>query len=588
MMITTREEYYGALAIISNEDIVVIDTETHRVETWDERKLLGIAVWAPKAGEGYYFSVSHREHMQAKNFPVEPILEALQDVPNWVMHNRKFDDQVLRYAGIARLSYTYDTMLMAWLLDEHPPHDLDALALRHLGPESHKWSGELKKLMKEQKMTWEEIPSDIMGLYAIRDAKLEWELYEHLRPQFDEQLQEVLERELAFQKALTDLEFDGVSFDRALALQFAVQAQQRIDQILDELKFDPSKPSQLARKLFDQLHLIPVSYSGTPTKSFPNGRPLTAKVALATYRGKSPEVDRVVNLVLEYRTLVKAKSTWYEGWANLGPTGILHPSYSQHSDGIERKDEKFGTVTGRVTCSKPNMQQVPREGPVKGLLRARAGMDLLEFDYSQVEFRLAAVYAEDEEVLNKLRAGQDFHQLVADALSIERQHAKTINFAVLYGGKEPTLMRNLNITYGEATRLLNYFDEMLPAFAQIKERVTWAMKDKGWIRMWSGRRCHLKEAYKAKDAFNKLIQGGAADIMKETMIRLSNSGLPIMMVGQVHDSLWIEVPADNLPLHTSIREIMEWPESEFGIPFPVDMKILYKGEKLDHHSREAA
>jgi DNA polymerase I len=582
MIITTEEEYYAALAAIQQEQIVVIDTETHMTDIWDGRALLGVAVFCPQRGEGYYFSVGHRQHMRAKNFPVEPVLETLSGVPEWIMHNRKFDDQVLRYAGLKKFPpVIYDTMLMAWLLDESPPHGLKELYMKHIDPTGDMERGELKKLMKDHKMVWEDIPSDVMGLYAIKDVKMPWALYQFYKPEFEGELGEVLLRELTFQKVLTDIEFVGVRFDRDLALQFGAQAQERMNQILAQLQFDPGKPSQLANKLFGQLKLVPISFSGSPSKSFPSGRPLMNKAALTSYRNAPEEAKEVLNLVLEYRTLEKAKSTWYYGWSDLGPGGTLHPSYSQHSDGIERKDEKFGTVTGRLTCSKPNMQQVPRAGAVKGLLRAVPGCDLVEFDYSQAEFRLAAVYAEDEDVLAQLRAGIDFHSVVAEMLSIDRQSAKTINFAILYGGREPTLSRNLGISFEEANAVLKAYDEMLPGFSKIKQQVEWAFREKGWIRMWSGRRRHLKESYKAKDGFNSLIQGGVSDIVKETMIKLSQSGLPLTLVGQVHDSLWIEVPSDRQDVLPLIRSLMEWPGQEFGVPFPVDMKILYKGNPYE-------
>ena len=573
-VITTEEEFDKALVAIQNESIIAIDTETTKTEIWNDRSLMGVSVWCPSISEGFYFNCGHNSTIKAMSVDSSILFSILLRNQCWVFHNAKFDLQVLQRAGLAQLpEMFYDTMIMSWLVDEEPPHGLKELAVKLISPTANSEQKQVKKL--ERLVGWDNIPADIMGIYAIKDVELTWQLYEHFLPYFENkesetnEMHEVLLRELSFLLVLMDIERRGVRFDRDQAHQFAVAAQSRMRQIEKSLGFDPMKPSQLASKLFgpppDGLSLIPRSYSDKPSKSFPNGRPDTSESALSSYKGEGEEV---CSLVLEYRGLSKAKSTWYEGWSKLGPDGVLHPSYSQH-----------GTVTGRLSCSKPNMQQVPREAgdaPVKALLRASMGHDLVEFDYSQVEFRLAAVYSGDEELLERLRNGSDFHQATADMLRISRQSAKTVNFCILYGGGAGKLSQTLGIPFGDAKTFLANYKQTYPGFDRISEQVSFAMQAKGWIRYWSGRRRHMKRQWEMHKAFNSLIQGGAADIMKFTMLKLSDENLPIRIVGQVHDSLWIEVPSDQPALIPKIKEIMEWPGSEFGIPFPVDMKVLYK------------
>ena len=571
-IIKTEEEFEKALATISNERIIAVDTETTKTPTWHERSLMGVSVWCPSVSDGFYFDCGHNLRIKALPCRFDDLIPALQAVSAWVCHNAKFDLRILTGSGRIRPpDIVHDTMIMSWLVDEDPPHGLKELAVKLISLTANSEQKEVKKL--ERLVGWDNIPADLMGTYAIKDVELTWRLYEHFLPYFENtdepELAEVLQRELSFLRVLLDIERRGVHFDLNQAQIFAEASQLRMHQIQTELGFDPMKPTQLANKLFgpqpDGLSLIPRSFSDKPSKSFPNGRPDTSEAALLSYRGHG---EQVRSLVLEYRGLSKAKSTWYEGWPKLGPNGILHPNYSQH-----------GTVTGRLSCSGPNMQQVPREAgehPVKALLRASEGHDLVEFDYSQVEFRLAAVYSGDEELLERLREGADFHQATADMLRISRQSAKTVNFCILYGGGASKLALTLGIPFGDAKTFLTGYKQTYPGFDRITEQVEFAMRAKGWIRYWSGRRRHMKHQWEMHKAFNSLIQGGAAEIMKDTMLRLSKQDLPIKVVGQVHDSLWIEVPSDQPSLHAKIKEIMEWPESEFGIPFPVDMKILYK------------
>lgn len=566
----SKDELDELIEILQTESIIALDTETTMTPTWKNRKLMGISVWAPKADRGWYIPVGHQLSFGAKNVSEDDLLcfwEAVR-YKSIVFHNAKFDLQMLHRHGLPVGGITVqDTMIASWIFNENEPHGLKELAVKYLDPEANSEQKEVKAL--ERKIGWDRIPAEFMGKYAVKDVNLTWRLWEMYLPKLhaEPELAAALEKRIRFLKVLLEIELRGVRIDPVQARQFAASAQRRMNQIQRELGIDPAKPSQLARRLFGPPPggegLIPFAYSGSVSKSFPNGRPDMSEAALTRYKNK------ICDLVLEYRSYAKAKSTYYDAWVEaLGEDGRLHPSYNQH-----------GTRTGRLSCSGPNMQQIPRDmetTPVKALLRATNGYDLWEFDYSQVELRLAACYANERGMLDNFRNGIDVHQGVADTLGVSRHLGKTVNFLILYGGGSGKLAETAGIPFADAKGIIAEYHAAYPGFQAIAQQAEFTMKARGWVKYWTGRRRHMEQEWDAHKAFNSIIQGGAADIMIETMLRLRQSELPVYMVGQVHDSLWVEIPADQPNLRTEIKRIMEWPGEEFPIPFPVDEKCLYR------------
>ena len=572
--IKNEEELEEAIAIIRTESIIALDTETTKTPTWKGRRLMGVSIWAPQANRGWYLPVGHNLSLFAKNFEL-PVFERIWDFVKYksiVFHNAKFDLQVLYRAGFEDYpGAVSDTMIASWIFNENESHSLKDLGVKYVDPMANVREQELKKL--EKSVGWDNIPAELMGRYAVKDVELTWKLWEHYLPMLHEEreLAAAYQKRIEFLRVLMGIELRGVLIDRVQARQFAASAAKHMTQIQEELGIDPAKPSQLARKLFGPPPLgeglLPLSYSAAVSKSFPNGRPDTSEAALKTYR------NGVCGRVLEYRSYAKAKSTYYDAWVeSLGEDGRLHPSYNQH-----------GTRTGRLSCSGPNMQQIPRDmetTPVKSLLRATKGYDLWEFDYSQVELRLAAVYAQEPRMLQNFIDGADVHQSVAETLGVTRFLGKTINFLILYGGGSGKLAAVSGLTEREAKRILENYHSTYPGFRSISQEAEFTMRARGFVRLWSGRRRNLEHDWEAHKAFNGIIQGGAADIMVETMCRLDKADLPVNLVGQVHDSLWVEIPANPIAnrdsLINQIKEIMEWPGTEFPIPFPVDSKCLYR------------
>lgn len=594
MLIQTREEFLQARTTLLKADVIAVDTETNWTEDWDARELMGISFHCrlPENDDyelSFYFPFRHNHDrtlfaQHNENLPYEwlrdlsCVLERTDAI--FVGHGFKFDFKVLEREGIFLTGTLRDTLLLSWMDNENKfSHELNELA-KLVGDKKDR--AELKDIGKHLG-GWDKIPPEVMERYACGDARITFQLHEYFWPRIVEQgLAELYEKEERRLRILVKIEQRGVLIDKDTAVKLSEEARKAMQDTLDEFGYNPGKPSQLAHRLFgaESEGGLGLPILGAPTKrrskEFPSGLPNMSESVLS--RLNHPEAMRV----LDYRSWQKANSTWYEGWfKKVGKDSRIHPEFKQH-----------GTVTTRLSCTKPNMQQIPRDierTPVKTMLRATPGYELWEFDYSQVEFRLGAIYAECAPILEAYKNGADVHQLTSDRLKLEeltglsqsdsRYCGKQTNYLTIYGGGPDVLIyqvwrdARLMLPYPTAEDVLNEFHRSYPEWKKIAKKCEGVARSRGYVKMWNGRRRHFDVVWKYKDAFNSIIQGGCAQIIFDSMEELDSEGFEI--VSQVHDSLWIEIPIESSEADRErIRKIMEWPGEKFGIPFPVDEKRL--------------
>jgi DNA polymerase-1 len=231
------------------------------------------------------------------------------------------------------------------------------------------------------------------------------------------------------------------------------------------------------------------------------------------------------------------------------------------------------------------MQQLPREGDVdevdpemkkrvKTILAVDSGKELWELDYSQMEFRLAGCYSKEPAIIEAYAQGSDMHQATADTVGVPRYHAKTLNFALLYGAQYEKIAKMLSIPPTESRAMVTSFWKGYPLLEEVVQKTADTVQAQGYLSYWTGRRRHIRWRSEYHKAFNSLIQGGGMEICKESCLRLQREGLGELVVAQVHDSLWVEVDAGDITTLERIKAIMEWPKESFVIDFPVDMKRL--------------
>jgi DNA polymerase-1 len=386
------------------------------------------------------------------------------------------------------------------------------------------------------------------------------------------------ETEQDFIRQIAQIKNRGIYIDTQFSREKVIEGTKILNTVRGELGWNPGSPQQLGKYLIDDLGL-PV------LKKTPNGAPSFDREALEEYELLlDAQGDATAQKVLTYRGWQKTVSSNFQAYLELmDENRILHPNYKVH-----------GTRTGRLSCEKPNLQQIPREsikpwnGDVKKAFIPRpedlyarispkrekiAGRLVLRtFDFKQVEFRLAAAYAREKELLDVFNSGADIFTEMSERLGRPRHQIKTFVYATLYGAGKSKVALILKLPKREADNLYEEYHGTWPGFKKISEKATRLAQNDGYIEYWSKRRRHLRrdEAHKA---WNSVLQGGAFEIVKNRMLALRNE--PIVL--QVHDSVTVE-DDDNCDIDRIKRTLEAVPISqELGVRFEVDMVI--EGEK---------
>lgn len=371
--------------------------------------------------------------------------------------------------------------------------------------------------------------------------------------------------ELPLTPILRKMEQAGVRFDVALLKQAEVELTAELSQIEKEIgemvetPFNVGSPKQVGEVLFDVLKL------DSKAKKGKNGAYSTSEDVLLALKEKHP----VVGKILEYRELKKLISTYI---ATL-------PTYIKEDGKIHAQYNQTVTATGRLSCSNPNLQNLPIRTERGKLIRQAVipdeGCQFLSADYSQIELRLLAHLSGDENLTLAFLSGQDvhaataariFHKSIEEVTKDERRRAKTANFGIIYGISAFGLSQQLDCSRQEAKALIDgYFAAFPRVIAYIEEQKERARQN-GFAETLFGRRRYLPDinshngtvrAFAERNAVNAPIQGTAADIIKMAMVaidrRLTEAGLKAQMTMQVHDELNFNVPVEEVE---RVREIV--------------------------------
>ncbi len=356
--------------------------------------------------------------------------------------------------------------------------------------------------------------------------------------------------ELPLCEVLASMEVYGVRVDADGIREFGEKLDGDISRIREEIyalaghEFNISSPKQLGVVLFEELSLP----SGKKTKS---GYSTNAEI-LEGLANHHP----IINLILEYRTLTKLKSTYVDGLLD-----VVHP------DGRVRSEFKqTETRTGRISSANPNMQNIPVRKELGREMRrffiAREGAYLLDADYSQIELRVLAAMCKDENMTATFLSGTDIHTRTASQVfgvpedfvdSDMRRAAKAVNFGIVYGIGAFSLSKDINVSVAEADRYIKSYLANFPGVDKfMRETVDFAVKN-GYVTTLFGRRRYIPElknsnknlqAFGKRAAMNAPVQGTAADIIKIAMVkvyrRLKEEKLNARLILQVHDELIVE------------------------------------------------
>ena len=550
-------DFESLLRHLQQSSKFAFDLETTSLEIV-EAEIVGIS-FAVELREAVYIPLAHDYEGVPQQLERKYVLEKLRPIfadDNKIKlgQNLKYDISVLANYGIPVLGTIYDTMVEAYIIDSSQNrYDKGSLALRYLGRIISNYEDVVGKGAKQ--IPFSQVPLERALSYAALDVDLVLQLHNMLWPELEKcNLQELCQKiDLPLVQVLSRMEHHGVALDCNFLHNYSLDLGKRLKQLEQEIytlsgiTFNISSPQQLQEVLFTKLGL-PV------LQKTPGGQPSTAENVLQELAMDYP----LPELLLEYRGLTKLKSTYTDALPRAvnQKTGRVHTSYNQTV-----------TTTGRLSSTNPNLQNIPiRTGEGRLIRRAfiaRPGYRIIAADYSQIELRIMAHLAQDQNLIDALCRGIDVHRLVAAEIfnvapegvtEEQRRDAKTINFGLIYGMSAFGLMRRLGISRGAAEKYMELYFHRYPKVNDYMQEMRRFAGVHGFVESIFGRRLHIGDI-KAKNyarrqaaertAINAPIQGSAADIIKLAMIDLDSwireSGYDLAMIMQVHDELVFEV-----------------------------------------------
>ena len=567
MNVTELDRLDQVLEYANNAEVLSVDTEGYfevNNKLLAESETVGISIAGPNFEEYFPF-----RHLSGDNLPGEmlnSLKKVIESKSRVVFHNAKHDIIALKRLGIETGPF-YDTMLMAHMIDENIKNkSLDYL--------SKMYGGEPKNRPKEMQdiidtFGWAYIPVQYMNAYAANDAKITWELFYKLHPEFKEQNLdgELWDVEQKFTRVLGNMELQGVKVDKELCTKEQIRGLSIMKEIERELGFKPSSPKELSKFLLEDMRFPVVKRTKTNNPSFD-------KKAMEIY-------DEM--LMLNNDTRAKMVAT-FRGWQKTCSSNYKPYLDMVSSDGRLRCNYKMhGTVTGRLSCENPNLQQIPRSsehdwnGKLKQAFIAEDGFKLWESDYSQLEFRLSAAYAKEKALIEIFAdENRDVFDEIASSLHMRRQDVKTLTYTIAYGGGVNRIKNVFGVSTQAARAIREGYYKSYPNLRKVSDIAARKCRQNGYLTLWSGRRRHFADPeMDAHKAFNSVVQGGAAEIVKRSIIRLDDEGLnnkECRLLLQVHDSVVAEIEEGKEETYLpEIKRVMEDVKPRFGVKFKVDV-----------------
>ena len=581
-LVETDDDIKALVDLLSKQKQFVFDTETTNIDVYSA-ELVG-ASFAIKAHEAWYLSMpAEREACQKKLELLRPLFEDEGILK--IGQNLKYDISMLAQYGINVKGKLFDTMLAHYLLEPEQRHNMDYLAEVYLNYitipiEDLIGKGRMQKTMRE-------VPINLVKEYAAEDADITLQLYEKLMPLLKENGVEKLfyEIEMPLVPVLSRMEANGVRIDtenlQQISEEFGIEIHKIEEKIyeLAGMPFNIASPKQLGEVLFEKLRI------DEKAKKTKTGQYATGEDVLQKLSHKHP----IIQLILDYRSLTKLKSTYLDALpALVNPKdGLIHTSYNQAV-----------TATGRLSSNNPNLQNIPvRTAQGREIRRAFVPRSpkytLLAADYSQIELRIIAHLSQDPAMVNDFNLGHDIHAATAakvfhvpmDQVTKEqRSRAKAVNFGIIYGMSAFGLAERMELSRSEAADIIKkYFEE----YAGIKEYMNRSIalaRERGYAETILGRRRYLRDingansvvrGFAERNAINAPIQGSSADMIKIAMIgihqELERLKMQSKMILQVHDELVFDAHLDELDTLKSIVQDKMVNALPLSVPVVVEM-----------------
>jgi DNA polymerase-1 len=562
------------IARIDAAELTCIDTETTSLDQLNAR-IVGIS-FACVAGEAAYVPLAHRYPGAPDQLDLDATLAKLKP---WLENpekkklgqNIKYDLHVFANHGINVQGYVQDTLLESYVLESHQRHDMESLAVRHLGATGTIAYEDVAGKGASQ-IGFDQVSVEKATEYSAEDSDVTLQLHRALHPQIadDAKLDFVYTQiEMPTTHVLLKMERNGVLIDGALLDKQSGELGLKMMELeakaheLAGQPFNLGSPKQLAEILFDKQGIKPL-------KKTPGGAPSTDEETLTALAADYP----LPKILLEHRGISKLKSTYTDKLPKMvnARTGRVHTNYGQAV-----------AVTGRLSSNDPNLQNIPvrtAEGRrIREAFIAPPGSKIVSADYSQIELRIMAHLSGDKGLLDAFHHGEDVHRATASEVfgvtrdevsSEQRRYAKVINFGLIYGMSAFGLASNLGIERSAAASYIDRYFARYPGVKQYMDRTRAEAHEKGYVETVFGRRLWLPDIKSGNQgrrqgaeraAINAPMQGTAADLIKLAMIAvqgwLESEKLATKLIMQVHDELVLEVPESELErVKAKVPELM--------------------------------
>ena len=590
-MLVAKEKVRQVVEELRREKALGVDTETTGLRFWRDSLF---AIIISSKDQNYYFnfldytqvkedmrrefgadSQVYQDHQPIDSkfvlgAPDLAILAELFAEPDivWFAHNAKFDMHMLENEHLVFGGTVHCTEVGARLVyNQYHNYSLDQVAARAGKAKEdgvkayiHKHKLITKKMVNGKELEllhFDKVPFPLMYSYGLTDGELVYSLgmaqIQELRryctetPGGEKPIRGVYHVEKAVTKTLASMERQGVRIDprycgEAIAYEEgrAIKAKKEFAELTD-MPFVDSRKTYVPA--FDKLGL---EYG------------LTAK-GNPSFKDELLPDNVLGNCIRTWRNATKNVSTYYGNFLY----------YRDDNDRIHCNIRQSGTSTGRLSCAEPNLQNLPkREDKNKKYLVRRAFIPCSEdytffmIDWDQMEYRLLLDLVGEMGIINQiLNDGLDVHDATANAMRVERFHAKTLNFMLLYGGGAAKLAKALSVTLNSAKGMKNKYFSSLPKVSAATERWIQEARAYGKIRNHAGRICYFPDKNKDYVAPNHKIQGGCADIVKLAMPRCHEHILKkkarSKILLQVHDELLFSIHKDEFDLVPELHKIME-------------------------------
>ena len=542
------------VAALMQQKEISFDTETTGIDA-NLAELVGLSFCWEKGKGHYVFIPEDREAAKAVLARFQPLWDR-EDV-TLVGQNIKYDMLMLKWYGIEPKGILWDTMLAHYLVEPEGKRNMDALAMKYLHYQPVSIETLIGKKGKGQ-LTMRDVPVEDVKEYAAEDADVTLQL----RTVFDPMLEREGARKLFSEvenpliPVLVDMEYEGVGVDVDFLKSYSVELGREIEKAEESVyeqagaRFNLGSPKQLGEVLFD---ILKIEGGGKKTKT---GQYATGEDILLRLQKKHPIVENI----LLYRQLSKLRGTYVDALPELinPKTGRVHTNFNQTI-----------AVTGRLSSVNPNLQNIPIRTEAgreirKAFTSRGEGWTLVSADYSQIELRIIAALAAEENMISAFASDIDVHTATAagvfgvpvDEVSKEmRRRAKAVNFGIIYGQSAFGLADKLGIPRAEAKEIIdNYFRQYPHIKKYIDSQIQFA-REHQYVESMLGRKRWLRDitsanqtvrSFAERNAVNMPIQGTAADMIKLAMIavhrELKAAKLETKMILQVHDELIFDVP----------------------------------------------